>query len=74
MFPQFYLSKGNFAENFHKIKRCSKKNRLALSSNERRGSEFSSYEIELRNRVMHYDVTLRVSYSKIFIEILFASY
>ena len=73
MFPQFYLSKGNFAENFHKIKMF-QKNRLAVSSNERRGSEFSSHEIELRNRVMHYDVTLRVSYSKIFIEILFASY
>ena len=38
------------------------------------GSEFSSYEIELRNRVTQNDVTLRVANSKIFIEILLSSY
>ena len=36
--------------------------------------EFSSYEIELRNRVMQNDITLRVTNSKIFIEILLSSY
>ena len=39
-----------------------------------RGSEFSSYEIELRNRVTQNDVTLQVTNSKIFIEILPSSY
>ena len=39
-----------------------------------RGSEFLSFEIELRNRVTQNDVTLRVTDSKIFIEILFSSY
>ena len=34
------------------------------------GLEFSSYEIELRNRATQNDVTLRVSNSKIFIYIL----
>ena len=38
------------------------------------GSEFSSYEIELRNPVTQNDVTLRVANSKIFIEILLSSY
>ena len=38
------------------------------------GSEFSSYEIELRNQVTQNDVTLRVTNSKIFIEILLFSY
>ena len=38
------------------------------------GSEFSSYEIELRNRVTQNDVTLRVTDMKIFIEILLSSY
>ena len=44
---------------------------LGISRN--RGSEFSSYEIELRNRVMQNDVTLRVTNSKMFIEILLSS-
>ena len=39
-----------------------------------RGSEFSSYEIELRNRVAQNDVTLRVTNSNIFVEILLLSY
>ena len=39
-----------------------------------RGSELSSYQIELRNRVMQNDVTLRVTNSKNFIEILLSSY
>ena len=39
-----------------------------------RGSEFSSYEIELRNRVTQNDVTLRVTNSNIFVEILLLSY
>ena len=38
------------------------------------GSEFLSYEIELRNRVTQNDVTLRVTNSEIFIEILLSSY
>ena len=40
----------------------------------RRGSEFSSYEIELRNQVLQNDVTLQVTNSKIFIERLLLSY
>ena len=39
-----------------------------------RGSEFSSYEIELRNLVTQNNVTLRVTNSKMFIEILHLSY
>ena len=39
-----------------------------------RGSEFSSYEIKLQNRVTQNDVTLRVINSEIFIEILLSSY
>ena len=39
-----------------------------------RGSEFSSYEIELRNRVTQNDVTLRVTNSELFLEILLSSY
>ena len=35
-----------------------------------RGSEFSSYEIELQNRVTQNDVTLQVTNSKMFTEIL----
>ena len=38
------------------------------------GSEFSSYKIELRNRVTQNDVTLPVTNSKIFTEILPSSY
>ena len=38
------------------------------------GSELSSYEIELQNRVSQNDVTLQVSNSEIFIEILLSSY
>ena len=37
-------------------------------------SEFSSYEFELRNRVTQNDVTLRITNSKMFTEILFSSY
>ena len=39
-----------------------------------RGSEFSSYENELQNRVTQNDVTLRVTNWKSFIEILLSSY
>ena len=39
-----------------------------------RGSEVSSYEIKLRNRVTENDVTLRVANSKTFIEILLLGY
>ena len=39
-----------------------------------RGAEFSGYEIKLRNRVRQNDVTLRVTNSKMFIEILLSSY
>ena len=39
-----------------------------------RGSEFSSYEIKLRNRVTENDVTLRVANSKTFIETLLLGY
>ena len=38
------------------------------------GSKFSSYEIELRNRVTQNDVTLRVTDSEAFVEILLSSY
>ena len=38
------------------------------------GSEFSSYELELQNRVTQNDVILRVTNSKIFIEILLSTY
>ena len=38
------------------------------------GSEFLSYEIELQNQVTQNDVILRVTNSKIFIEILLSSY
>ena len=38
------------------------------------GSGFSSYEIELRNRVTQNDVTLRVTNSKVFIESLLSNY
>ena len=36
--------------------------------------EFSSYQIELGNRVTQNDVTLRVTITKMFIEILLSSY
>ena len=39
-----------------------------------RGLEFSSHDIELRNRVKQNDVTLRVTNSEIFIVILLSSY
>ena len=38
------------------------------------GSELSSYEIEWRNRVTQNDITLRVTNTEIFIEILLSSY
>ena len=44
---------------------------ISLSS---QGSEFSSYEIELRNQITQNDVTHRVTNSKMFIEILLSSY
>ena len=40
----------------------------------RRGSEFSSYEIELQKRVSQNEVTFQVTNSKIFIEILLSTY
>ena len=40
----------------------------------KRGSEFSSYKIELRNRVTQIDVTLRATNLKMFTEILLSSY
>ena len=43
-------------------------------SNVFRGSEFWNYEIELRNRVTQNDAKLRVTKSKMFIEILLSSY
>ena len=39
-----------------------------------KGLEFSSYEVELGNRVTNIDVSLRVTNSEIFIEILISSY
>ena len=39
-----------------------------------RGSEFSSYEIELRNPVTQNDVTLRVTNSNILIQVLLSNY
>ena len=39
-----------------------------------RGSEFWSYEIELRERVTQNDVTVRVTNSKMFREILLSGY
>ena len=42
-----------------------------IENREKWGSEFSIYEIEARNRVTKNDITLRVTNSKIFIEILF---
>ena len=39
-----------------------------------RGSEFSNNEIELQNRVTENNVTLQVTNSEIFIEILLSSY
>ena len=50
------------------------KNRRQRNVLQKEGSEFFSYEIELRNRVTQNDVTLRVTNSKIFIEILLSSY
>ena len=47
---------------------------LAIFIIEYCGSEFSSYETELQNRVTQNDVTLRVTNSKMFIEILLSSY
>ena len=38
------------------------------------GSEFSSYKIKLWNRVTQNDVAIRVTNSKIFVEILLSSY
>ena len=38
-----------------------------------RGSKFSSYEIELRNQVMQNDVKVRVTNSKILIEVLLSN-
>ena len=40
----------------------------------KRGSEFVSCEIELRNQVTQNNVTLRVTNLKMFIEILLSSY
>ena len=48
--------------------------RNLLRIKENRGSEFSSYEIGLQNRDTQNDVTLRVTNSKIFIEIFISSY
>ena len=39
-----------------------------------RGSEFSNYEIELRNPVTQNDVTLRVTNSNIFTQVLLSNY
>ena len=39
-----------------------------------RDSKFSSYKIEIQNRVMQNDVTRRVTNSDIFIEILLSGY
>ena len=54
---------------------CKKAGRkLSVLARLSRGSEFSSYEIELRNRVTQNDVTLGATNSKIFIGILILSY
>ena len=45
-----------------------------LLIDKRWGSEFSSYEIELRNQVTQNDVILRVTNSRFFIEFLLSSY
>ena len=62
----------------HKYQRFPKKHyrsfAITTETDEDRGSEFSSYKIELRNRVTQNDVTLRVTNPKIFIEILLSSY
>ena len=47
---------------------------MDISTKLKRGSEFLSYEIELRNRVTQNDVTLGVTNLKIFTEILLSSY
>ena len=44
------------------------------SQKEHGGSRFSSYKIELQNRVTQSDVTLRVTNSKIFLETVLSSY
>ena len=54
---------------------CKKAGRkLSVLARLSRGLEFSSYEIELPNRVTQNDVTLGVTNSKIFIGILILSY
>ena len=50
------------------------KKKLETYRSGRWGSEFSSYEIELWNRVTQNDIKLRVPNSNIFIEILLSSY
>ena len=50
------------------------KNILLTSCALNRGSEFSSYQIELRNQITQNNVTLQVTNSNIFIEILLSSY
>ena len=45
-----------------------------ISVYNKRGSDFSSYEIELRNWPLQNDVTPRVTNSKFFIEFLLSSY
>ena len=46
----------------------------STSAQRRQGSELSSYELELRNQITQNDVTLRVTNSKIFVEIHVSSY
>ena len=53
---------------------CKKKGKnLEVSTKIKRGSEFLSDKIELRNWVTQSDITLRVTYSEIFIESLLSS-
>ena len=48
--------------------------RMNLTVQKFRGSEFTSYKIELRNRVTQNNIMLRVSNSKIFTEIFLLRY
>ena len=60
----FFVNVGKFEKSFDFFK----------FTKEIQGLEFSSYKIELKNRIMQNYVTLRVINSKTFIEILLLSY
>ena len=48
--------------------------KLLINATFTRGSELVTYEIELQNRVTQNDVLIRVTDSKIFVEINLSSY